>query len=38
MRRHHWLLAALVLVGLWVWSHGLRDGSPPPNAADRPDE
>lgn len=33
MRRHHWLLAALVLLGLWFWSHGLRDGTPPPTPA-----
>ena len=36
MRRHHWLLAALVLLGLWLWSHGLRDGSPTPTPTPAP--
>lgn len=37
MRRHHWLIAALLLLGLWAWTQRSQNGSlhapPPPSVA-----
>ncbi len=29
MRRHHWLIAGLLLLGLWAWTQRLDNGAPP---------